>query len=204
MRSPPISAAAGVEAETFQFSADEPGAAAKLVEAVVARFGRLDILVNNAGVYLTAPLHELTDEDYATTFDTNVRGPFLTVREASKHLAEGGRIVNIGSINAHVGFPGQTAYAASKAALSSFTGVWAKELGARGITVNTVQPGPIDTDMNPANPDENPMAETIGGMTVLGRYGTADEIAAAVAFFASPDASYVTGAELAVDGGLTA
>ena len=150
------------------------------------------------------PVHETTDADFDTTFAVNVRAVFEAGRAAATRLADGGRIVNVSSINARLGFPGQTAYAASKAAVTSFSGVWAKELGGRGITVNTVHPGPIDTDMNPADPDANPMAETIGGMTILGRYGTADEVASAVAYFASPEASYVTGAELTVDGGLTA
>ena len=191
--------ARGVEAEAFQFSADETGAAARLVDAVVERFGRLDILVNNAGVYHVAPVAESDDDLYAANIDTNVRAVFETVRAAADHLPEGGRIVTIGSVVANRGFPGASVYGASKAAVASMSRSWTREFGARGITVNVVHPGPIDTDMNPADADHSPM---LAGMTALGRYGTAEEVAESVAFFVSPKASYVTGAELSVDGGM--
>lgn len=194
--------AEGVEAEAFQFSADDSGAAAKLIDAVIERFGRIDILVNNAGVYHTAPVAESDDDLYAANIDTNVRAVFETVRAAAPHLSDDGRIITLGSVVALRGFPGNSVYGASKAAVAALSRSWTREFGARGITVNVVHPGPIDTDMNPADPDQNPMADTMAGMTAIGRYGHADEIAAAVAFFASPEASYVTGAELTVDGGL--
>jgi NAD(P)-dependent dehydrogenase (short-subunit alcohol dehydrogenase family) len=194
--------AEGVEAEAFQFSADASGASAKLIESVIERFGQIDILVNNAGVYHTAPVAESDDDLFAANIDTNVRAVFETVRAAAPHLSDDGRIITIGSIVALRGFPGASVYGASKAAVAALSRSWTREFGARGITVNVVHPGPIDTDMNPADPDQNPMASTMAGMTAIGRYGVADEIAAAVAFFASPEASYVTGAELTVDGGL--
>lgn len=194
--------AQGVDAEAFQFSADETGSAARLIDAVVERFGRLDILVNNAGVYHTAPVTESDDALYAANIDTNVRAVFETVRAAGARLSDHGRIVTLGSVVALRGFPGNSVYGASKAAVAALSRSWTREFGARGITVNVVHPGPIDTDMNPADPDKNPAAETMAGMTAIGRYGTADEIAEAVAFFVSPAASYVTGAELTVDGGL--
>ena len=128
----------------------------------------------------------------------------MTIREAAKHLRDGGRIVNVGSVVGKVGMPGHGVYGATKAGVAILARSVAKEVGGRGITVNTVHPGPIDTDMNPADPGQNPYAETMAGMTALGRYGTADEVAGAVAFFASDDAGYVTGAELTVDGGMTA
>lgn len=194
----------GGTAQAYQADAADAGAVAGLVEQVVADHGGLDILVNNAGVYRTAPVQEMTDADYDATLDVNVRGVFAAVRAAAPHLRDNGRVVNVGSVVADTSFPGHAIYGASKAAVAAISGVVAKELGGRGITVNTVHPGPIDTEMNPADPDQNPAAETMASFTALGRYGTADEIAEAVTFFASPAASYITGAELAVDGGMTA
>ena len=195
---------AGGTAEAFQADASSAEASARLVEFVIERFGGLDILVNNAGVYQTAPTHEMTDEAYDANLDINLRGSFATIRAASPRLRDGGRIVNVGSVVAKNGFPGNAIYGASKAGVAVLAKAVAKELGGRGITVNTVHPGPIDTDMNPADPDQNPMAETMASMTALGRYGTADEIASTIAFLASDDASYITGAEITVDGGMTA
>ncbi|MEL6616854.1 MAG: SDR family oxidoreductase, partial [Bacteroidota bacterium] len=194
----------GGTAEAFQANAASADASGQLVRDVVERFGRLDILVNNAGVYETGPVAEFTDELYDKSLDVNVRGPFATVRAAAEHLADGGRIINIGSIVAGRGFPGNSVYGATKAAVASMTRAWAKEFGGRGITVNAVEPGPIDTEMNPADPTQNPAAEMMASFTALGRYGTAGEIASTVAFLVSDGAAYITGATLPVDGGLTA
>lgn len=193
--------AGGGTAEAFQADAASPAAVGALVDAVVERFGRLDVLVNNAGVYVTAPLHESNGAVYDQNFDVNVRAVYEAVRHAAPKLSDGGRIVNIGSIVAQHGFPGNSAYGASKAAVAAMGRAWAKELGARGITVNTIHPGPINTDMNPADPAKNPAAETLAGFTALGRYGTAEEVAEAIAFLAGP-ASYITGADIPVDGGM--
>ena len=195
---------AGGTARAYQADAADAGASADVVRRVVEDFGGLDIVVNNAGVYRTGPVHTFSDEDYDANLDISLRGSFATIREAAKHLRDNGRIVNLGSVVANVGMPGNGVYGAAKAGVAILAKSVAKELGRRGITVNTVHPGPIDTDMNPADPAQNPYAKTLAGMTALGRYGTADEIASAIAFFASDDAAYVTGAELTVDGGMTA
>ena len=195
---------AGGTAQAYQADAASSDASASLVQQVIADHGGLDIVVNNAGVYRTGPVHEFSDADFAANLDINLRGSFAIIREAAKHLRDNGRIVNIGSVAAKMGFPGSGIYGASKAGVAILARSVAKELGGRGITVNTVHPGPIDTDMNPASPEQNPMAETMASFTALGRYGTAEEIASAVAFLVSPEASYITGAELTVDGGMTA
>ena len=195
---------AGGTAQAYAADASSAQAGAELVRQVVEDHGGLDVLVNNAGVYKTGPVHELSDADYDANLDVNLRGSFAAIREAARHLRDDGRIVNVGSVVGKVGMPGNSVYGASKAAVTLLAKAVAKEVGGRRITVNTVHPGAIDTDMNPADPEKNPMAETLAGMNPLGRYGTADEIANAIAFLVSDQAAYVTGAELTVDGGMTA
>ena len=195
---------AGGTAQAYQADAASPEASAQLIRDVVQDHGGLDILVNNAGVYKTGPIAEFSDADYDATMDINLRGSFATIREASKHLSDNGRVVNLGSVVGKVGFPQNAVYGAAKASVTILARSVAKELGGRGITVNTVHPGPIDTEMNPASPDQNPMAGAMAGMTALGRYGRAEEVANVIAFLASDDASYVTGAEITVDGGMIA
>ncbi|MFI8459756.1 SDR family NAD(P)-dependent oxidoreductase [Kitasatospora sp. NPDC085464] len=180
----------------------DPQAVQAVVAAVVERFGRLDVLVNNAGVGAVGPIGEAALDDVDRVLEVNVRAPFLFAQAASAHLGEGGRIVTIGSCVAkQVAFPGATLYATSKSALIGLTKALARELGPRGITANLVHPGPIDTDMNPA---DGPSAEFQRGLTALGRFGTGAEVAAAVAYLVGEDGRYVTGAELAVDGGVGA
>ncbi|MDR9750194.1 3-oxoacyl-ACP reductase family protein [Pseudomonas sp. SZMC_28357] len=172
------------------------------VTATVKAFGGLDILVNNAGVLAVAPLEEFKLEDFDRTLAINVRSVFVATQEAAKHMTEGGRVINIGSTNAdRMPFAGGGPYAMSKSALVGLTKGLSRDLGPRGITVNNVQPGPVDTDMNPASGD---FADSLIPLMAVGRYGTSDEIASFVAYLASPEAGYITGASLTIDGGFGA
>jgi 3-oxoacyl-[acyl-carrier protein] reductase len=162
-------------------------------------------VVNNAGIYIPGPLVEFSEADFDKTFDVNVKSMFLVTKKALSRLADGGRVINIGSmVGERVPFPGGSAYAASKFAVAGLTRAWARELAPRRITVNDVQPGPVDTDMNPADAGKNPAADRLRTAIPLGRYGTADEVAALVVFLASPQAAFITGATINVDGRLVA
>ncbi|MFI6332185.1 SDR family NAD(P)-dependent oxidoreductase [Micromonospora chersina] len=179
----------------------DPAAARGAVDRVAGEFGRLDVLVNNAGVFLTGPVTELGPDEVERTIAVNVRAPFVFAQAAVGHLGEGGRIVNIGSnVAERAVFPGLALYSMSKTALLGLTRGLARELGGRGITVNLVNPGPTDTEANPA---DGPNADAIRGFTALGRYAAPAEIAAVVAFLAGPDGGYVTGATINADGGFT-
>ncbi|MFI7283493.1 SDR family NAD(P)-dependent oxidoreductase [Micromonospora chersina] len=179
----------------------DPAAARAAVDRVAGEFGRLDLLVNNAGVFLTGPVTELGTDEIERTIAVNVRAPFVFAQAAVGHLTGGGRIVNIGSnVAERAVFPGLALYSMSKTALHGLTRGLARELGGRGITVNLVNPGPTDTDANPA---DGPNADAIRGFTALGRYAAPAEIAAVVAFLAGPDGGYVTGATINADGGFS-
>ncbi|MFD9075216.1 3-oxoacyl-ACP reductase family protein [Streptomyces lasiicapitis] len=179
--------------------AGDPGDAAGAVERAADDLGGLDILVNTAGVGVLGPVADLALADIDRVLDVNVRGVFLASQAAASRMGRGGRIVSIGScITQRVPGAGGTLYATSKAALIGLTKAFARELGERGITVNLVHPGPIDTDMNPA---DGPYASAQAAGTALGRYGSAGEVASAVAYLAGEEAAYVTGAEFSVDGG---
>jgi 3-oxoacyl-[acyl-carrier protein] reductase len=194
----------GVHAAAFRADQADKGEVERLVAAVVKRFGRLDILVNNAGV-LTAGSVDDPSVDAAKfdrQFAVNVGGVATAVRAAAKVMGEGGRIISVGSVlGARVPFPGLADYSATKAAVATYTKGWARDLGLKGITVNAIQPGPINTDMNP---DGTEFAAPQKAATALGRYGRPEEVAAAIAFLASPEASYITGTTLDVDGGFNA
>ena len=192
----------GVRAVAFQADQGDAAQVDGLVKAVVKRFGRLDILVNNAGVFVTGEVGDSSPDvgKFDRQFAVNVGGVAAAVRAAATVMGEGGRIISIGSTaGTRVPFPGIADYAATKAAVVGYTKGWARDPGPKGITVNTVQPGPIDTDMNPADGE---FAAALESRLALGRYGRAQEVAAAVVFLASPDASFIIGTTLDVDGGL--
>lgn len=189
---------AGRRALAIRADSADAAAVTAAVEQTAAAFGRLDILVSNAGIVTPGVSLEEIDRVLAV----NTRAPFLAALAASTHMKDGGRIVTIGScLGEAVRQPGITLYSMSKAAMSGMTRGLARDLGPRGITVNVVQPGPIDTDMNPAGGED---ASSQRALTALGRYGKAGEVAAMVVFLAGPGGAYVTGAQIAVDGGTNA
>lgn len=193
--------ARGVKALAIAADQGDPAAVAAMVNAVHAHFGRLDILVNSAGVFVMGMIGDPQADVAALERQQaiNVGGVVAAVRAAVPLLSDGGRIVSIGTMFAsRAPFPGIGDYAAGKAAVAAYGRAWARDLGARNITVNTVQPGPINTELNP---ETSPMADMVKQMTALGRYGQPEEIAGAVAFLVGPDAAYITGATLNVDGG---
>ena len=180
----------------------DAGAVRSAVAETVQTLGRLDVLVNNAGIAVIAPLDQFTLEDFDRSVAVNIRAAFVAAQEAARHMADGGRIINIGSVNAdRMPFAGGSVYAMTKAAIAGLTRGLARDLGPRGITVNNVQPGPVETDMNPA---DGPFAETLKGFMALKRYAKGNEIAAMVAYLAGPEAGFVTGASLTIDGGFAA
>jgi 3-oxoacyl-[acyl-carrier protein] reductase len=193
---------AGGKAIAIQADAADAAAVKAAVEKTVAGFGGLDVLVNNAGTAIPTKFEDATVEDLDRVIDINVRGVFYATQAALKHLRQGGRIINIGScVGERMMTPGLVAYAATKGAVKMFTQGLAREVGDRAITVNNVQPGPIDTELNPAAGD---WAAPQKANTALNRYGSVDDIAAMVAFVAGPEAGYITGASLTVDGGTNA
>jgi 3-oxoacyl-[acyl-carrier protein] reductase len=193
---------AGGKAIAIQADAADASAGKAAVERTVATFGRLDVLVNNAGTAVPKTFEETTLDEMDRVLDINVRGVFVATQAALKHMKSGGRIIMIGSaVGERVVVPGLVPYAATKGAVKIFTQALSREVGSRGITVNNVQPGPIETELNPAAGD---WAEPQKAATALNRYGHVDEIAAMVAFVAGPESSYITGANLTVDGGMNA
>jgi 3-oxoacyl-[acyl-carrier protein] reductase len=192
----------GGRAIAIQADSADAEAVKGAVEKAVATFGRLDVLVNNAGTAIPKTFEETTLEEMDRVIDINVRGVFVATQAALKHMNDGARIIMIGSaVGERVLTPGLVPYSATKGAVKIFTQALSRELGSRGITVNNVQPGPIETDLNPATGDWSVPQKAA---TALNRYGSVDEIAAMVAFVAGPESSYITGANLTVDGGMNA
>jgi 3-oxoacyl-[acyl-carrier protein] reductase len=194
--------AAGGKAVAIQADAADAKAVQGAVEKAVAILGRLDVLVNNAGTAIPKKFEDATLEELDRMININLRGVFITTQAALKHMNDGGRIIMIGScVGERMMTPGLVPYSATKGAVKMFTQGLSREVGDRKITVNNVQPGPIDTDLNPAAGD---WAVPQKALTALGRFGTVDEVAALVSFVASPESSYITGANLTVDGGTNA
>jgi len=194
--------AQGRRAVAIRADSADPTAIQSSIDKTVAELGGLDILVNNAGILRVAELKDISLEDIDAILNVNVRGPIIASKSALPHLSKGGRIITIGSFFAdRVPSPVLSVYAASKSALVAFTKGLARELGPKEVTVNLVQPGSIDTDMNPAH---GPFGDTLRQLTASGRYGAVEDIANAVAFLASAKAQYITGSALTVDGGAIA
>ena len=192
----------GGKALAIKADSADADAIQRAVATTVEQLGGVDILVNNAGVLAVGPLEDFSLEDFDRTLNINVRSVFIASQAAARHMGDGGRIINIGSTNAdRMPFAGGGVYAMSKSALVGLTKGLARDLGPRGITINNVQPGPVDTDMNPATGD---FAESLIPLMAIGRYGHAEEIASFVAYLAGPEAGYITGASLSIDGGFGA
>jgi 3-oxoacyl-[acyl-carrier protein] reductase len=193
---------AGRKAIAIQANAADAEAVKAAVDKTVATFGRIDVLVNNAGTAIPKTFEETTLEEMDRMIDINVRGAFVATQAALKHMKDGGRIIMIGScVGERMMTPGLVPYSATKGAVKMFTQGLSREVGNRGITVNNIQPGPIDTELNPAAGE---WAAPQKAATALNRYGSVDDVAALVAFVAGPEASYITGANLTVDGGTNA
>lgn len=193
---------AGGKAIAIQADATDAKAVQAAIAKTVSSLGKLDVLVNNAGTAVPKKFEETTLEEFDQVINLNIRGVFVTTQAALKHMNNNGRIISIGScVGERMMTPGLVPYSATKAAIRMFTQGLSREVGNRGITVNNVQPGPIDTDLNPADGD---WATPQKAVTALNRYGKVEEVAALVAFVASPEASYITGANLTVDGGTNA
>ncbi|MGO4330333.1 SDR family oxidoreductase [Cupriavidus sp. 2TAF22] len=194
--------AAGGRALAIRADVADPASLSGAINDAAHRLGKIDILVNNAGVLLMGTLDSFSLDDFDKTLNVNVRAVFVAAKAVLPHMGDGGRIINIGSCNAErMPFAGGSAYAMSKSALRGLVQGLARDLGPKGITVNNVQPGPTNTDMNPESGD---FAAALHGLMALQRHASADEIAGMVAYVASPEAGFVTGASLTIDGGFNA
>ena len=192
------------KARAFKADLTDPGQATVLVESVARELGAIDILVNNVGDFAGAPLEAIDVSHVRSLILANVYGPIFTTQTAAKYLARassGGRVINVSAIGSHHSLPGMSVYAASKAAVNAMTRTWAQELGSKGITVNAVAPGPVDTDMLRSSGFDEEARKLFVGRTPLGRLGIPTDIANVVAFLASADAGWITGQVIDAAGG---
>ncbi|SEC15079.1 3-oxoacyl-ACP reductase family protein [Terriglobus roseus] len=195
-------AKAGGKAVAIKADAADQEAVREAVRQTAKHFGKIDILVNNAGIIVLGSITEIQEADFQRILSINVHSVFTATQEAVHHMPDGGRILHIGSVNSErMPFVGGSVYALTKGAIFSFTKGLARDLGPRNITVNNIQPGPVDTDANPAS---GPFAETMLGLMALKRYGKGEEIAGLVSYLAGPEAAYITGASILIDGGFAA
>jgi 3-oxoacyl-[acyl-carrier protein] reductase len=192
----------GGAALAIQADAADGTAVRNAIRTVAEKYGRLDILVNNAGILAMGPIDQVEDAAFERALSVNVRGTYYATQEASRHMGQGGRIIMIGSVNSDsIPFPGASVYGLTKGAIASFTRGLARDLGPKGITVNNIQPGPVNTDLNPA---DGPFAATLMNFLAAGRYGQPAEIGGLVSYLASEEAGYITGAQIKIDGGFDA
>ncbi|KGE08026.1 MULTISPECIES: SDR family oxidoreductase [Burkholderia] len=192
----------GGRARVYPADGADTTALGAAIDAAAREFGKIDILVNNAGILRLGTIDALSLEDFDSTLAVNVRGVFVAVKAVLPYMGEGGRIINIGSVNAdRVPFPGAAAYAMSKSALKGLVQGLSRDLAPKGITINNVQPGPVNTDMNP---EESEFARALHGVMAVQRHASPAEIAGMVAYLAGPEAAFVTGASLNIDGGFAA
>lgn len=192
----------GGNAIAIKADAADQDSVRKAVQQTAQHFGKIDILVNNAGIIVLGPITDIKEEDFQRILAVNVHSVFTATQESVRHMPDGGRIIHIGSVNSdRMPFVGGSVYALTKGAIFSFTKGLARDLGPRNITVNNIQPGPVDTDANPAS---GPFAETMLSLMALKRYGKGEEIAGMVSYLAGPEAGYITGASLLIDGGFDA
>lgn len=193
----------GVKGHAIQADANDAQNVVTAIDETVTIFGKIDILINNAGIFEVAPITSLTLEDFDRNVNVNIKSVFAATMQAVKSMPEGGRIITMGSVNADLmPFAGGSLYAMSKAAVQMMTQTWARDLGEQKITANVIQPGPVNTDMNPGDASLNPFAETLTNMTALKRYGNPDEIAELALFLASPRSTNITGSAINIDGGM--
>jgi len=192
----------GGKAIAIKADAADQVAVRSAVQQAAKELGKIDILVNNAGVLALGPITDFPVDEFEKALSVNVRSVFTATQEAVRHMPDGGRVITIGSVNSErMPFQGGSVYALTKGAIASFTKGLARDLGTRKITVNNIQPGPVDTESNPAS---GPFADTLLGLMALKRYGHADEVAAMTDYLAGPEAGYITGASLLIDGGFAA
>ena len=194
--------AGGGSGEAYRCDVSDFAACGEMIQELIQKYGRIDILVNNAGITRDGLLAKMSEEDFDRVIDTNLKGAFNTIRHMTRWFLKqrSGKIINLSSVSGIMGNPGQANYCASKAGMIGLTKSVARELGSRGITVNAVAPGLIETEMTEGLPES--IKETMKEQTLLKRMGQAKEVAAAVAFLASPEADYITGQVISVDGGM--